>query len=319
MIREKAAAKLHERVGSRLKLRDLRLLLSVSERGSMAKAAADLNLTPSGVSRAISDLESVLGVRLFDRTAKGVEPTQYGRALLRGGTSVFADLRQSIEEIEQLADPGSGMLRVGCAEPMTWAILPAIIERLARRFPRMTCQIIQSSPHALRYRELPERRIDLAIGAIWGPCPGEDVDIETLCREKRFVVAGRQSKWVSRRKVTLSDLVDEAWALPPHETEMRSILEDTFSAQGLPAPRVCIVNHSIALNCNLVASGRFLTVLPGSMLRLNKIPMPLKILPIELPDGGGPVAILTVKNRSVSPLVGHFSEEAKQVVKPLVG
>ncbi len=310
--------KLHERVGSRLKLRDLRMLMTVSAHGSMGKAAAELSLTQSGVSRAIADLEATLGVRLFDRTAKGVEPTQYGRALLKGSTSVFADLRQSIEEIEQLADPGSGMVRVGCAEPMTWAVLPAIVERLARRFPRMTCQIVQSSPHALRYRDLPERKIDLAIGVIWGPCSGDDVDVAPLYREKRFIVAGRQSPLASRRKVALSDLVDEAWALPPHETEMRSILEGAFAAHGLPAPRVCIVNHSIALNSNLVATSRFLTVLPGSMLRLGKMPMPLKVLPIDLPDGGGPVGIMTLKHRSVSPIVRHFIEQARQVVKPLV-
>jgi DNA-binding transcriptional LysR family regulator len=72
---------LQDRVSQRLKLRDLRLLLSVLELGGMGKAAAHLNLTQSGVSKAIADLEHTLGVRLFDRTSRGVEPTIYGRAL----------------------------------------------------------------------------------------------------------------------------------------------------------------------------------------------------------------------------------------------
>src|SRR5262245_61308863 len=79
------AMNLQDRVSHRLKLRDLRLLLSVMESGSMAKAAAHLNLTQSGVSKAIGDLEHTLGVRLFDRTARGVEPTLYGHALRKWG------------------------------------------------------------------------------------------------------------------------------------------------------------------------------------------------------------------------------------------
>src|SRR5512141_920090 len=96
---------LHDRVSHRLKLRDLRLLLALDEWGSMAKAAAHLNLTQSGVSKAISELEHTFGVRLYDRTPKGIEPTAYGRALLKGSVAVFDELRQSVNAIEHLADP----------------------------------------------------------------------------------------------------------------------------------------------------------------------------------------------------------------------
>src|SRR3954471_21831479 len=102
---------LHDRVSHRLKLRDLRLLLCVMETGSMAKAAARLNLTQSGVSKAIADIEDTLGVRLFDRTSRGVEPTLYGYALRKWGNALFDDLRQGIQEIEYLADPTTGELR----------------------------------------------------------------------------------------------------------------------------------------------------------------------------------------------------------------
>src|SRR5262245_257846 len=109
---------LHDRVSHRLKLRDLRLLLSVMDWGSMAKAAAHLNLTQSGVSKAVADIEHMLGVSLFDRTSRGVEPTLYGRALRKWGNAVFDDLRQGIKEIEYLADPTTGELRIGCSEAM---------------------------------------------------------------------------------------------------------------------------------------------------------------------------------------------------------
>ena len=87
----------------RLKLRELRVLLAAVQAGSMAKAAKQLAISQPVVSRAIDDLEKTLGVPLFDRTARGIEPTQYGRALLRRGVAVFDELKQGVQEIAHLA------------------------------------------------------------------------------------------------------------------------------------------------------------------------------------------------------------------------
>ena len=107
-----------ERIGRRLKLRDLHILMSVAQCGTMGKAAAQLAISQPAVSKAISEMEHTLKVRLLDRTAHGVEPTLYGRSLLKWGNAVFDDLRQSIKEIEHLSDPTVGELRIGCTEPM---------------------------------------------------------------------------------------------------------------------------------------------------------------------------------------------------------
>src|SRR5713226_4903034 len=107
-----------DRVGRRLKLRDLHILLTVANSGSMGKAASDLAVSQPAISRAIADLEYSLGVRLLDRGPQGIEPTMYGRALLKWGTAVFDDLRQGVNEIECLADPTAGELTIGCTEPL---------------------------------------------------------------------------------------------------------------------------------------------------------------------------------------------------------
>jgi DNA-binding transcriptional LysR family regulator len=137
---------LQDRVSHRLKLRDLRLLLALDEWGSMAKAAAHLNLTQSAVSKAIAELEHTFGVRLFDRTPKGIDPTPYGRALLKGGAAVFDELRQSVNAIEHLADPTVGELRLGCTEPMSWGIVPTIINQLVQQHPRLIFRVMQADP-----------------------------------------------------------------------------------------------------------------------------------------------------------------------------
>ena len=107
-----------DRVGRRLKLRDLHILLAVAQSGSMGKAAADLAISQPSVSKAIAAVEHALGLRLLDRGTQGIEPTIYGRALLKCGVAVFDELRQGVRELEFLTDPTSGELRIGCTETL---------------------------------------------------------------------------------------------------------------------------------------------------------------------------------------------------------
>jgi len=284
----------------------------------MGKAAAQLAISQPAVSKAISDIEHTLKVRLLDRTARGVEPTLYGRSLLKWGVVVFDDLRQSVKEIEHLADPTVGELRIGCTEPMAWGIVPAVIERLTQKYPRLVFHVTQTDPGTLRYRELRERNVDLVIGRIAGAMQDEEITVEILFDEKASVVAGLKNRWVGRRKIELAELADEPWTLPPADSFAGSLLRDAFRACGLAAPRINAVAFSIPLHNALLASGRFLTVLPGSLLRYSANRMSLKILPVVLPIRPGPVGILTLKNRTLSPIAQLFFECAREVAKPLV-
>src|SRR5262245_48871168 len=92
------------RIGRRIRLHDLHVLLDVVQCGSMAKAARSLAVSQPAVSKAISNLEHTLGVRLLDRGPQGIEPTAYGRALMRRGMAVFDELHQGVQEIEFMAD-----------------------------------------------------------------------------------------------------------------------------------------------------------------------------------------------------------------------
>src|SRR5262244_2393829 len=89
-----------DRIGRRIKLHDLHVLMAVVQAGSMSKAATLLNTTQSAISRSIAELEHMIGVRLLDRTAQGVEPTHYGRALLKRGIAAFDELKQGVQDIE---------------------------------------------------------------------------------------------------------------------------------------------------------------------------------------------------------------------------
>ena|SRR5690242_5059638 len=111
------------RIGRRLRLRDVHVLLTVVQWGSMAKAAHHLGVSQPAVSKAIADLEHTLGVRLLDRGPHGIEPTLYGSVLVRRGLAVFDDLRQGVDEIGFLANPTVGQVRIGYNESLS-AVAP---------------------------------------------------------------------------------------------------------------------------------------------------------------------------------------------------
>jgi DNA-binding transcriptional LysR family regulator len=143
-----------EQIGRRLRLRDLHVLLTVVQRGSMAKAARQLGVSQPAVSEVIADLEHALGVQLLDRSARGVEPTIYGDALFKRSIAVFDELKQSVRDIEFLRDPTVGELRIGCTESLSTTILPEIISRFSRQYPDVTVNFDDVSAHAAKRWDL---------------------------------------------------------------------------------------------------------------------------------------------------------------------
>lgn len=305
------------RIRRRLKLRDLDTFLAVANCGSMAKAASQLAVSQPSVSNAIADMERTLGVRLFDRLAQGVEPTLYGRALLKWATAVFDDVRQGVKEIEFLADPTAGELRIGASEPMMAGILPTILNRLSSRHPRMVFQVIQITAGTQQARELRERRFDLFLGRVMEASKEDDLAPEILFDEPLFVAAGAQNPLAHRRNVKLADLVNEPWTLPRPDTILGGVLKDIFRTSGLETPTAAIVSNSIHMQHELLANGRFLTLFPRSVLHFSAKRMSVKVLPIELPIQLAPVGIVTLKNRTISPIAQLFFNCAHEVAKPL--
>src|SRR6266478_8189395 len=161
---------LSDRIGLRVKLHDLHVLMTVVQAGNMSKAAALLNTTQPAISRSIAELERIIGVRLLDRTARGVEVTEYGRVLLDGGTAVFDDLRQAVKDIKFLADPTAGEVRIGCSNILGANFVSAVIHRLSRQFPHIVFHLVTGYVESL-HRALRSRFC--LFNCQWPPCPPE--------------------------------------------------------------------------------------------------------------------------------------------------
>src|SRR5690348_2410139 len=305
------------RVGRRVKLRDLYILFSVVQWGSMAKGAAHLGMSQPAVSEAIASLEDALRVRLLDRSPRGVEPTVYARALLKRADVVFDELKQGIRDIEYLADPTAGEIRVGCPESLSAGFVPAVIDRLSCRYPKISVHVVAAQTGEQEFRELRERSVDLLLGRLFKPVPDEQVAVERLCDDAFFVVAGARSRWARRRKIAIAELTDESWIFFPPNSVSGSYIEAGFRANGLELPQHALTSFSIQLRLHLLATGRFLTVLHGSVLRFNAATWSLKALPIDLRIRPMPIAIFTLRNRSLSPVVDLFIEHAREVAKSM--
>jgi DNA-binding transcriptional LysR family regulator len=256
-------------------------------------------------------------VPLFDRSPQGVEPTLYGRALLKRSLAIFDELRQSVEEIEFLADPAAGELRIGSNETVTGGFVSAAIDRLSRRHPRLVFHLEVGTVPTLQFHFLRERRCEVVIGRPWSAAPEPDMMLEPLFHEQLFVAAGPRNKWVGRRKLSLTELVDEPWILAPTETEPGAPVAEAFRATGYDIPRATVVCSSINLRNSLLATGRFLTAVPSSVMQFGPQRALFKVLPIELPRWHLPVAIITLKNRTLSPVAQLFIECVREMAKPL--
>ena len=303
-----------DRIGRQMKLHDLHVLMEVVQAGSMNKAAALLNTGQSAISRSIADLERTVGVRLLDRNPQGVKPTEYGRALLDGGVAMFDELRQAVRKIEFLADPTAGEVRIGCSAFLATSFVSAAVDRFSQRHPYIVFHVVPAQTDAL-HRGLSERNFDLAITQRFGPFADEQLLFETLYDDSFVVVAGVQNSWVRRRSIDLAELVNKSWVLPLPESSIASVFMGAFRTSGLEYPRAAVFTVPSAMRISLVTTGRFLTIIPASILRFPTRRTEIRILPVKLPLARMPTGVATLKNRTLNPVAQLFIQHARQVAK----
>jgi len=299
----------------RLKLRQLEVLIAVAQAGNMARAAEQLAITQPVVSKTIADLESTVGMRLFDRSRRGVELTLYGQALFDRSVAIFNDLKIGIAELENLSDPTAGELRIGSSDAVAAGMLTVIIDRLSRQYPRLCFEVtLGGGLIDLQYRELQTRSLDLVIGRLPSTIP-EGIDVTLLYHDPSFVVAGAKNEWVHRRRIDLADLTGESWCLPSLENYPWSLIADAFKNRELDPPRRIVTTRSVQLLTGLVETGQFLTILPSTVLNFRPNGSQLKILPVKLGMRTYPIGIATLKDRTLKPAVQLFIACAQQVIE----
>jgi DNA-binding transcriptional LysR family regulator len=296
------------RMSHRVSMSDLEILYAVAENGSMAKAAADLRTSQPAISRAIAEMEISFGQRLFDRSRRGVVATRYGKALAHRANAVLDELKEGLKEIAYLSDPTAGELYIGSPEPLTEGLLPDVIQRFWRNYPRVRINIIPSL--AGDFDNLRARMIDFQINRLRPDFVADDIHAEPIFDEKIFVVAGLGNPWTRRKKIKLADLVNEKWIVQNNAYDNVSY---AFQSNRLPTPRATVAAYSAFLRNQLTARGDFLAILAApQLLVLRNQGLKVKVLPINLSDLTIKVAIFRLKNRTLSPVSQLFLQHIRK-------
>ena len=307
-------------IGRRLRLRDLHVFHTVVQHHSMAKAAVVLGVSQPAVSEAIADLEHALGVRLLDRSPQGIEPTQYGDALLKRSIAVFDELKQSVRDIEHLADPTRGEIRIASPLAIAFTVIPHVLERFVEQYPRVVLHFdeVASASATRDFRDLRDRKYDLILGRGLPHQAEEpssdDLNIELLFDDQLAIAAGPKSRWATRRrKIDLAELVDEPWIMQGPHTWNYGILAEACRARGLAMPKASLVTLSMSVITHFLADREFITAMPRSVAYYKA----LKVLPVDLPIRPWPVNIVTLKNRTLSPVVERFIACAREATRAM--
>jgi DNA-binding transcriptional LysR family regulator len=304
-----------DRIGRRLRLKDLHTLQTVAEVGSMAKASERLALSQPAISKAVSDMEHVLGAPLLDRSSRGVALTECGRLLVERTRVVFDEITQGVSDIGHLSDPTRGTVKIGTTEPVA-GVVSEIISRLASKYPRLSYDVMISDLDTL-IGELRQRTRDVVVTR-WAPPPAaDDLAVQTLFKSSLAVMAAQGHPLLRRRKLSLGDLMEERWTLSPPESFLGRVVVGLFDRRKLPLPATVVTTISIHMRLNLLASGDFLTILPAQMLRSPSNRAWLRALDVDLRDSSQPIASITLKKRRVGGAVRLFEQASIEACKTM--
>ena len=283
--------------------------LEISHGVSDCHCSANTLLATSqpAVSRVIAELEQAFGVRLLDRTATGIEPTAYGRALFKRSTAVFDELRQGVRYIQAISDPTVGDLTIGASIAIAEGFICSIITSLLHRHPRLRFQV-QATDTATAYQDLLTRRVDLAVVHLVHPPSQDLMNSWCCCKTRTSSLRGYQHPLARRRRITLTQLINEPWVLPLSDQPYGSVVSEAFRVQGLAVP-LTVVGSTLPLRTSLLMTGRYLSMVPRIVSQFPPKNRLLKVLPINLPGTGRPFALLSLKNRTLNPLAELFCRD----------
>ncbi|OYO16763.1 LysR family transcriptional regulator [Enemella evansiae] len=281
---------------SRLKLRHLTLVTAVAEHGSLVRAAEELYISQPVVTRAIQELEEILGVPLFERHPRGMTVTDYGAAFVRHAQSVLAELRSAQTHLEQLGRADLGTVTVGTYLAAAHLLLPLAIDRLKSRHPGLRVVVREDTVGMLR-SALAAGGLDL----ITGRAAQQDdprFSFHGVYREPMALTVGTGHPLASAAPPELPELLDQPWLLPVAETTLRSEVEQFFTRHGCVLPANVVECNTFLTIRRLLGTGRYLGILPRSLVRDDPA---LTTLDLPLDEVGWSVGVTVLRGTARTP------------------
>jgi DNA-binding transcriptional LysR family regulator len=299
-----------------MELRDIEYFAVVAEHGNVRRASEALGLSPPALSKSLRRLEQSMQAKLVDRTAKGVALTPVGTALLAQVQRLRVTLRDIKREAEDLSQGRAGHLRIGVGAT-TVEDLPEAYTALLKAAPSLTGQVIVADNDvmvpALRNGEL-----DLIFNVI-PDAPYDGCFQEHLFDDEFVVCASADHRLAKRKRVAISDLVQERWTLSAPAVLNVQHVHRAFHDAGLPPPRVAIEARPVRLRLQICAATSLLSFNARRTLHQVAPRFRLKELPVAELRWRRAMGVIYRKDSYLSPaarrLIQHLRTAAPQLAR----
>ncbi|WP_299597675.1 LysR substrate-binding domain-containing protein [uncultured Microbulbifer sp.] len=297
---------------ARLKFRHLKLLVTVNEQRNIFKAAQALNMAQPAATKTIRELEKDLEVELFERSSRGVTPTLYGDILIRHAKLILAQVKGASEELASLHGGLVGRVTVGTLLAASATLLPIAIARLKKECPNVSIHILERTFDSLS-SGLRIGDIDFVVGRLPRGAQGDGLNSEVLYHEP-VVFAARNGHPLSKnKKITLQDLLDYEWILPPQTTHLRQEVDEALREAGIESPVRAVESVSILANRTLLEETDMISVMPDQVVRFYEKDGLLQRLPVTLNISPGPIGISLCEGRTLSPAANYLLDKLREV------
>jgi DNA-binding transcriptional LysR family regulator len=305
-----AVSKFHESfLLSRLKLRQLKLLTVVAEEGTVLRGSQLLNIAQPAATKSIKELEDALGVELFVRSSRGVAPTLFGEVMIKHAKLILTQLRHASEELQSLDEGLSGRVYVGTLLAASPTLLPRSLALLRERRPSIAVSVTEGTIDKL----MPSLRtgdLDIVLGRLPDYREREGLAQEVLYLEPIAIVTREGHPLARKKTVTLSDLVDHAWVMPPMQTSLRRQLEVAFLRENLEPPADIIESVSILTNHTLLMETDMIAAMPHQVASIQQ---GLRILPVTLEATSSRIGATMRATSGLSAAADYFMSIVREV------
>ena len=294
-----------DRAITRLKLRQLRLLVTAGRYGSIQNAARELQISQPAASKLIQDLELDFEVKLFRRTNRGVIPTAYGDALIRHGKLILAQVSNAAQELDDLTEGSSGRVVIGTLLAASPNLLPIAIETVLTDRPKVAIKVVEGTNDALM-PALFSGEIDMIVGRLPAYRARARLVQEKLFDGRVVGVVGKQHPLAAKEKVRFDQIGPFGWILPPLETTLRRQVDQFFVSQNQYVPPTILESVSYLANRSLLQTRDLIGLMPEHVVS-NDIENGLLVeLGWVVPFGKGPVGVSYRGPDSLSPAAAEF-------------
>lgn len=309
-------ANIERHLVSRLKIKHLKLLVTVAEQNNIFKASQLLNMAQPAVTKTVRDMENALELTLFNRSSRGVTPTAYGEVLIRHAKLILAQVRHVSEELVSLHEGVSGHINVGTLLAASPALLPRSLAAMKNQRANISVSVTEGTNDMLMPRLL-IGEVDVVVGRLPEVQDEEGVYSQVLYYEPVCLVVRSGHPLLEKKKLGLKDVVDQSWILPSEGTVLRREIDNAFHKAKLPVPQNAVESVSVLTNRTLLMETDMIGIMPYEVVKTYEDVGLLRRLPIHIKTDPGPVGYTVRAGDDLTPAVRFFLQQLQAVAEDM--